>query len=69
MLTETELEQVAREICPHCKRGYEMQLRGEKGHTLRFRDDTKEFVHDFIKAHYFEHCYCAATGLRKLNGR
>jgi hypothetical protein len=56
------------EICLHCRRAAEMNQRGEKGHTLRHRNDTNEDVHDFIKAASVAHAYCLATPLRKKNG-
>ena len=45
-----------------------MNQRGEKGHTLRHRNDTNEDVHDFIKAASVAHAYCLATPIRKKNG-
>lgn len=71
MLTPTEFEQAARELCPHCQRAYEMQVREEKGHALRFREDTQEWVHDFVKNNrggdgiVFDHKFCQANALRK----
>lgn len=46
-----------------------MAIRGEKGHTLRFRDDTQEWVHDFINGGKFRHTFCYATSLRIKNGQ
>lgn len=68
-----DLEQTARDICPHCQRAWEMQRLHKKGHTLRFREDTKEWVHDFVKqsapdTNLFEHVYCQASEMRKANG-
>ena len=45
-----------------------MALRGAKGHTLRFRKDTSEWVHDFSNVTQFKHAYCQATPLRIKNG-
>ena len=46
-----------------------MAIRGEKGHTIRWREDTNEFVHDFIKGEQFRHTFCYATALRIKHGR
>ena len=45
----------------------------KKQHRLRFRDDTQEFVHDFVKptakdTSQFEHMFCQADALRKKYG-
>jgi hypothetical protein len=34
---------------------------------LRFRNDTKEFVHDFVSGSKVQHVYCNASELRKTN--
>ena len=72
-------ERACREICANCREANRMALRGEKGHTLRFRSDTAEWVHDFIKdtrknpsglaSSSFDHRFCYATALRIKNGR
>lgn len=69
----TELENACLEICPHCREAKRWADAGKKGHTLRFRDDTKEWVHDFVAAidvngHHFDHRFCYATKLRNANG-
>lgn len=46
-----------------------MEKAGQKGHALRYRHETQEWVHDFMKGAAFEHAYCVATPLRKANGR
>ena len=75
MGTDTEFEQLCRDVCEHCRRGYAMLLRHEKGHTLRFREDTQEWAHDFIKelptadGIVFDHQFCQADKLRKNRGR
>ena len=63
------LERACRELCASCREANRMALRGEKGHTLRFRSDTDEWVHDFIKGETFDHRFCYATALRIKNGR
>lgn len=71
-----DLEIAARAMCPHCERGFQMDQREEKGHTLRFRKDTQEWVHDFIKdtstetqkREVFDHKFCQANELRKKHG-
>jgi hypothetical protein len=45
-----------------------MDAEGQKGHTLRQRSDTKEWVHDFKSGSTFSHGYCLATPLRNQNG-
>ena len=56
------------ETCPLCKKADEMEKRGDKGHTLRYRSETTEWVHDFINKTSMTHGYCWATALRKQNG-
>ena len=73
MISKVKLEQMARDICPACRRAHRMDFNGEKGHTLRQRSDTKEWVHDFIKptakdTSLFEHVFCQADALRKKYG-
>ena len=46
-----------------------MEKRNEKGHTLRYRQETAEWVHDFVNKNSLKHGYCWATALRKQNGR
>ena len=50
-LTKEEFDEACLEICPHCR---------EKM-TLRFREATKEWVHDGNG----KHAICWANGLRK----
>ena len=74
MISKAKLEQMARDICPACQRAYDMERRGEKGHTLRVRTDTGEHVHDFVAliqkdTKRFEHQFCLADSLRKRYGR
>jgi hypothetical protein len=61
------LEQACLEICTHCREAKRMSDRGEKGHTLRHRMDTNEWVHDFMKGSQFNHTFCYATALRTKN--
>ena len=65
----SELEKACREICSSCREANKMAIRGEKGHTIRWREDTNEFVHDFIKGEQFRHTFCYATALRIKHGR
>ena len=76
-LTDLEFEDECCRKCPYCYRGRDQQKLGVKGHTLRYRDDSQEFVHDFrkditvnggAKAETFEHYYCLATVMRKDRG-
>ena len=64
-LIDLEFEDECCRRCSHCYRARDMMKLGEKGHTLRFRDDTKEWVHDFIIAKCFSHFFCKANQLRK----
>lgn len=64
-MTSDELEQKAQELCPHCKRAAQP---GTVTHTLRFREDTQEWTHNFVSGPGFSHSYCAASELRKANG-
>jgi len=52
------------EICSSCREADRMAQRGEPGHTLRFRSDTGEYVHDFISHEKLSHTFCYATALR-----
>ena len=65
----TPFERACHEICASCREATRMAQRGEKGHTLRFREDTGEFVHDFVSHEKFSHTFCYATALRIKNGR
>ena len=56
------------DICPLCKKASDMEQRSEKGHTLRYRPETQEWVHDFINKSSITHGYCLATPLRKQHG-
>lgn len=58
------LETACLELCWGCRQAKRMSDIGKKGHTLRFRDDTSEYVHDFVKDESFSHTYCLATKLR-----
>jgi hypothetical protein len=66
------LEQACLEVCANCREAKRWEDSGRKGHTLRFRDDTQEWVHDFISdrgnGQTFDHRFCYATDLRKKNG-
>lgn len=54
-LTQDEFETAVKASCPHCAAGF----------AARYRDDTKEFVHDFTARGSFSHTFCLASGLRK----
>jgi hypothetical protein len=55
-LTESEFITAVNQTCPVCN----------AGRPVRFRDDTKEFVHDYDVTGGFRHSFCLATGLRKF---
>ena len=65
MSEEAELEKLAVQVCGYCYRAANMRARGEKGHTLRYRADTKEWVHDFVSGNTTTHVFCSATDWRK----
>lgn len=67
--SSTELEQACREICPYCREAKRWVDSKKKGHVLRKREDTGEFVHDFIEGERVQHSYCHATKLRNASGR
>lgn len=52
-----ELEQQAKDACEHCR----------KGSLLRFRSNTREWVHDYWNGSAFMHTICRADALRKEN--
>jgi hypothetical protein len=49
-----EFTGLCRTICPHC----------DKGIAVRYRPETREFVHDIHKPNSFTHTLCLANGLR-----
>lgn len=62
-MTSDEFDRFCKDICPHCK----------QGRTLRQRDDTYEFVHDFASGPVdprigrptgMGHAFCLATHFR-----
>ena len=59
MLTKDDVEEICDLICPLCRDKV----------TLRYRDDTNEWVHDRKEVHgqsttTFYHSYCQATKFR-----
>ena len=69
-LTDLEFEDECCRQCPHCYQARDMMKLGEKGHTLRFRTDTREWVHELRKAENkvterITQAYCQADLLRK----
>ena len=54
--TSDEFEDACRKTCPRCA----------DGSALRWRPETKEWVHDSGGRASFSHSYCLATGLRKF---
>lgn len=70
----TELEQACRELCPHCREAKRWVDSKKKGHILRKRDDSNEWVHDFVTpiakdGLHVDHRFCQATKLRiSVNG-
>lgn len=64
-LTDLEFEDECCRKCPHCYRARDMRKLGQLGHTLRWREDTREHVHDFANRTSLTHAYCQATLLRK----
>jgi hypothetical protein len=73
-LTELEFEDACCRTCPHCNAARDMAKLGQKGHMLRWRPDTREFVHDFVlvksdarfKGTELTHAYCRASLMRRL---
>ena len=53
-LSDEEFEKLASDNCPACK----------AGNAVRFRDDSKEFVHDYAKGSSFSHQLCLSNGMR-----
>lgn len=53
-LTDEEFEAMAMANCPACK----------SGNVPRFREDTKEFCHDYAKGSSFSHQLCLSNGMR-----
>jgi len=64
-LTDLEFEDECCRRCAHCYRARDMLKLGKSGHTLRFRGDTKEWVHDFVEDYRRTHAFCQADQLRK----
>ena len=54
-LTPTEFDELVKLTCPRCK----------AGSVPRFRDDTKEWVHDYAERGGFSHTFCLASGLKQ----
>ncbi len=55
-LTRDEFQDACKKTCPHCA----------TGNIPRQRDDTKEWVHDFVvKPGGYSHGFCQASGLRR----
>jgi len=65
LLTDFELE--CMRVCTHCRKAKEMEEAKQPGHSLRYRKDTGEWVHDFVRGEMFQHVYCVATPLRKTH--
>lgn len=63
-----EFDPACLKVCPQCRKAFQMSQDNRKGHVLRQRKDTKEFVHDFRHGSSFTHAYCDATPLRNANG-
>ena len=55
MLTDDEFEKQCQDKCAYCKAGA----------TLRYRNDSNEFVHDYAKGGSFSHSICHAHDFRK----
>ena len=66
---ETEQEKSYLKFCPNCRKAKKMQEEGKTGHTLRYRSNTREWVHDFVTKTTYSHSFCLATQLRNQNGR
>lgn len=62
-MTRAEFDQKCAELCPHCKDGI----------ALRYRGDTREFVHDGAiqipgtLGRRQSHAFCLASDFRKEN--
>jgi hypothetical protein len=59
-LTEDEFVEAVNGTCKHCA----------AGSPVRYRTETKEYVHDWVgergAARTMSHAFCLATGLRKF---
>ena len=61
--TPAEKDKIIREVCPHCAKGYE----------VRFRPETREWVHDLGtstpdgRTHHVKHTLCLASNFRQGN--
>ena len=74
-MTDLEFEDECCRRCPHCNRARDMMKLGESGHTLRYRDDTREWIHEWrkklgdssmpIAAMQLTQTMCQANQLRK----
>ena len=53
-LTDEEFEAMATDNCPACK----------SGSVPRYREETREFVHDYVKGSSFSHQLCLSNGMR-----
>lgn len=53
-LTDEEFESLVISNCPACM----------AGNAVRFRDDTKEFIHDYVKGSAFSQQLCLSNGMR-----
>ena len=55
-LTAEEFIEMVNQTCSRCR----------DGSVPRYREDTKEWVHDSGGKAQFSHTFCLATGLRKV---
>lgn len=53
MQITADFGELCRVVCPHCAKGVE----------VRYRPETREFVHDINKGTSFSHTLCLANGL------
>ena len=54
MQITADLNDLIRTVCPHCARNVD----------VRYRPETREYVHDIHKGQSFSHTLCLANGLR-----
>lgn len=54
-MNKAEVIDMINVACPHCR----------GGNPPRFRGDSSEWVHDFVKGSQISHTFCLADGIRK----
>lgn len=56
-LTKDQAQQICKEVCSECG----------KGSDPRRRDDTGEYIHEFVNGVAYSHRLCLATNFRNLH--